>query len=265
MQPSASITWLASDRTTLWASISRAIGTPSRDVDARFSLALSPGPGGIPVLSSFVGTAEKDEDIVATEVGYRTQIASGISLDLTGFYNSYTNIVSSEMGVPLVEATPAPVHLVVPIFPANLLHGEGHGAEIAVNWKPVSRWTLSPGFSYLQLHIHEAPMGTDTTSVSSIEGSSPREQAQLRSHVELPRRWSWDASAYFVGRLAALQIQSYTRLDTSLTWQVRGGLSFSLAGQNLLRDHHLEFNGPGQIVVSSLVKRSGYAKIVWRF
>jgi hypothetical protein len=62
-----------------------------------------------------------------------------------------------------------------------------------------------------------------------------------------------------------LKVPSYTRLDTSVTWQARNGLSFSLVGQNLLKDHHLEFNGPDQIVVSSLVKRSVYAKIVWRF
>ena len=55
------------------------------------------------------------------------------------------------------------------------------------------------------------------------------------------------------------------RLDTSLTWQPREHLSFSVAGQNLLQDHHVEFNSAGQTALSSLVKRSVYAKFVWRF
>jgi hypothetical protein len=83
--------------------------------------------------------------------------------------------------------------------------------------------------------------------------------------VDLASHWSWDTSVYFVGRLPALQIPSYTRLDTSLTWKAPDGLSFSLVGQNLLQDHHLEFSGSSQIVLSSLVKRSAYAKITWHF
>jgi len=265
VQPSASIAWLANDKTTFWASLSRAIGTPSREQDLRFNQTVFPGPGGAAVLESVFGTEQTNENLLATEVGYRAQIDGGISLDLTGFYNSYSNLISSDVGATFLELDPAPAHLVFPIFLGNLLHGEGHGAEIAVNWKPVSRWTLSPGYSYLQLHVYEAPGGTDVTSVASIEGGSPREQAQLRSHVELSRRWAWDASAYFVDRLPAQQIPSYTRFDTGITWHARDGLSFSLAGQNLLKDHHLEFNGLDQVVLSSQVKRSGYAKFTWNF
>jgi len=265
IQPSAGIAWLATDKTMFWASLSRAVGTPSRDVDVRFNQAVSPGPGGMPLLVSVFGAGQKDENVQATEAGYRTQISEHLSLDLTGFYNSYTNIRSSETGVPFVEFVPAPAHLVLPIFLRNLLHGESHGAEMAVNWKPLTRWTLSPGFSYLQLHLHSAPTSTDAGTARTREGSSPRQQAQLRSHVELPRGWAWDTSVYFVGRLPALQIPSYTRLDTSLTWQALERLSFSLVGQNLIQDHHLEFDAPGQLVASSLVKRSAYAKMVWHF
>ena len=265
VQPGASLAWLANDKTTLWASISRALGTPSREQDVRFNEAILPDPGGPPILESVFGVEEKDENIVATEVGYRTQISESLSLDLTGFYSSYTNILSSEVGGLFVEADPAPVHLVLPIYLANLLHGEGYGAEVVANWKPMSRWTLSPGFSYLQLHLRDDPTSTDTTSAAAVEGSSPREQAQLRSHMELSRRWAWDTSVYFVGRLPALLIPSYTRLDTGLTWRPRERLSFSVAGQNLLQDHHVEFDSSSQLVLSSLIKRSVYAKVVWRF
>jgi iron complex outermembrane recepter protein len=265
VQPSASIAWLANDRNTFWASLSKAVGTPSREIDVRFNNAVFPGPGGVPVLESVFGMEQKNEDVLATELGYRAQISDQLSLDLTGFYDSYSNIISNDVGATYVEFNPAPVHLVLPIFLGNQLYGEGHGAEIALNWKPASRWSLSPGFSYLQLHIHKTALSTDISSIATVEGSSPREQAQLRSHVELASRWGWDTSVYFVGRLPALQIPSYTRLDTSLTWRARDGLSFSLVGQNLLQDHHVEFNGPDQTVQSSLVKRSAYAKIVWHF
>jgi iron complex outermembrane receptor protein len=265
VQPSASVTWLANDKNTFWASISKAAGTPSRDTEVRFNQAVFPGPGGMMILGSVFGAPQKNEDVLATEIGYRDEISEHLSLDLTAFYDSYTNIISSEVGSPYPEFVPVPVHLVLPIFLENMLYGEGHGAEMALNWKPVSRWTLSPGFSYLQLHIHNAPTSTDTSSPAAVEGSSPREQAQLRSHLDLASRWSWDTSVYFVGRLPALQIPAYTRLDTSLTWKAPDGLSLSLVGQNLLQDHHLEFSSSSQTVLSSLVKRSAYAKITWQF
>jgi len=264
IQPDATITWLANDKNTFWTSISSALGTPSREVEVRANQQVLPGPGGMPILVSFFGVPERNENVLATEIGYRTQISQDLSLDLTGFYDSYSNIISSEQGPPFVEFTP-PLHLVLPITPGNLLHGEGHGAEMFLNWKVISRWTLSPGFSFLRLHLHVAPTSNDTTTVPSVEGSSPREQAQLRSHIELSKRWAWDASAYFVGRLPAERIPSYTRLDTSLTWRASDGLSFRLVGQNLLLDHHLEFDDPSQIVVSSLIKRSAYAEFTWHY
>jgi len=87
----------------------------------------------------------------------------------------------------------------------------------------------------------------------------------LRSHLDLGEHWQWNASAYFVGRLTAPGVPSYTRLDTNVIWQLRKRVSISLIGQNLLRDHHLEYIGPDQTEQSSLIKRSAYAKIAWQF
>jgi iron complex outermembrane receptor protein len=267
VQPNASLAWLVNDKNMLWGSVSRALKTPSRESEVRFNQAVFPGPNGLPVVVSVLGVGKGDEKILAEEIGYRTQLATNLSLDLTAFYNSYTDVASGESGAPFLEFSPSPPHLVIPINGSNFVHGEGHGAEMALNWKPFSRWTLSPGYSYLQLHMHHRnltsadPLG----SVVTIEGSSPREQAQLRSHLELARRLAWDASVYFVGRLPASQVPSYTRLDTGLTWNFAKRLSLSVVGQNLLHDHHLEANGPAQIIASSLVKRSAYAKFTLQF
>ena len=265
IQPGISLAWLLNRRTMFWASESRAVETPSRDVDVRFNKAVLPGPGGLPVLVSFLGIPQRDENLLATEIGYRAELREDLSVDVTAFYDAYTHISSTEQGTPFVQSDPAPLHLVSPLFPANLLYGEGHGAEFNVNWKPLSRWTLSPGFSYLQMHFHASPASTDTASAMLAQGGSPRAQAQLRSHVDLASHWAWDGAAYFVGTLPALQIPAYTRLDTSLTWRPRSAWSFSAVGQNLLQDEHLEFNAPSQILSSSLIKRSVYAKIAWHF
>jgi iron complex outermembrane receptor protein len=81
----------------------------------------------------------------------------------------------------------------------------------------------------------------------------------------MSRGVAWDASGYFVGRLPAQFVASYTRLDTQLTWRLAERVELSVVGQNLLTDHHVEFNDQLQSINSSQVKRSAFAKITWQF
>jgi len=87
----------------------------------------------------------------------------------------------------------------------------------------------------------------------------------LRSHLDLPSHWGWNASAYFVGRLSAQNVASYTRLDSNLTWQPVERFSIALAGENLLRDRHMEYMGSDLTVLPTMIKRSVYAKFTWQF
>jgi hypothetical protein len=115
------------------------------------------------------------------------------------------------------------------------------------------------------MHLHRDALSQDLTTAAGTEGGSPHHQAQLRSHVDLPGKWSWNMSAYFVGRLWAQGVPSYTRLDTNLTWQPAERFSITVAGENLLKDHHLEYMGPDSLILPSMIKRSAYAKIAWQF
>jgi hypothetical protein len=155
--------------------------------------------------------------------------------------------------------------LLMPIFIANLLHGETHGIEMFANMKLARRWTLSPGYSFLTIHIHRDATSLDLASGPQTQGASPNQQAQLHSQVNLPWHWQWTTSAFFVGRLAAPQIPSYTRLDTNLGWQASDRISFSFVGQDLLKALHQEYAGPDLTVNPSLIRRSAYARITWRF
>jgi outer membrane receptor protein involved in Fe transport len=87
----------------------------------------------------------------------------------------------------------------------------------------------------------------------------------LRSSVSLPWNLQWNASAYFVNRLRAQSIPSYTRLDTGLTWRAGESVSVSLVGQNLLKDLHPEYSGPDSTVQPGLMRRAAYTKITWSF
>ena len=266
-QPSARITWTPDDHDTLWAAISGAQRTADRaDTDVRFNSAAIPGPENLPLLYSLFGNrGEKNEHLTATEAGFRKELSNRLSFDSTVFFNRYRDLESQEPGALRLEADPAPVHWLVPIDFANLLHGETHGMEMFANIKLSGRWTVSPGYSFLTMHIHRDEGGLDTLSGPHIQGGNPNQQAQLRSLVNLPGHWQWTTSAYFVGRLVNQQVPSYTRLDTNLGWQLSEKTSLNLVGQNLLKSLHQEYAGPDLTVLPSLIRRSAYARLTWRF
>jgi len=263
LQPSVHIAWTPSAHRTLWAGISRASRTPTRrDVGLVAALAALPGPAVVVLLGN---PNIQSEHVIAYELGYRAQPTERFSIDVTAFANTYHNLESTEPLSPFTDTTSVPPLLIIPNLLGNKLHGTTDGVEASLKWKVTNRWTISPGYSFLQMHLHTDASSLDTTSVVDAEGSNPTHQAQLRSHLELWRGLAWDANAYFVGRLPAQAVASYTRLDTQLTWRFMESASFSIVGQNLLRDHHVEFNDAFQSVNSSQVKRSAYAKLTLRF
>ena len=267
LQPTARIRWSPDDRDMLWAAISAAQSTPSRvQTSVRFNYAAYPGPGGLPILISLFGNPNlENERLTATEAGFRKQWSTVLSFEATAFFNQYRDLTTEETGSQVLEADPPPEHLLVPTYLGNLMHGETHGMEAFANVRLANRWTLSPGYTFLAAHLHANVGGTDLTAAPETEGGSPRHQAELRSEMNLPRHWEWTTLAYFVGRLTAPGIPSYTRLDTNLTWQVSDKISLGLVGQNLLRNLHQEYAGPDLTVLPSLVRRSGYARLTWRF
>jgi iron complex outermembrane receptor protein len=256
LQPSVGVTWTADERQTVWGAVSRATRTPTRrEENLNAVLAALPGPSEVLLLGN---PNARSEHVVAYELGYRAQPNNRLSVDATVFLNNYHDLQSLEPQSPIFE--PNVPLLVDPVTFANKLHGTTGGFEVAVSWKVTHRWTLSPGYSFLEMHLHADPDSQDTGTVVDTQGTSPRHQAQMRSHVELPRGFGWDASLNFVDRLPGPMIASYTRLDSQLNWQIAERMEFTVVGQNLLQDHHTEFNDELQSVNSSEIKRSAYIK-----
>jgi iron complex outermembrane recepter protein len=263
LEPSARMAWTPTNRRTFWAAISRANRTPTRrDTGLNAALAALPGPAEIAVVGN---PNMRSEHVVAYEIGYREVPIERVSLDVAAFFNTYHGLESLEPAPSFLDPSSVPPVLVHPIVLDNKMYGTTEGVEASINWKVTHRWALSPGYSFLHMNLKTEASSLDTMSVADTQGSSPEHQAQLRSHMELPRGFSWDANAYFVGRLPAQFVPSYTRLDTQVRWRLAERIELRLVGQNLLRDHHAEFNDLLQAVTSSQAKRSAYAKISWQF
>ncbi len=272
IMPSVRMAWAPIASQMFWIAVSRALRAPSR-YDTNLVLNIGNiGTSGSPDVLRLYGNPQfQDERLLAYEAGYRTAVGSHISVDLAAYFDDYDNLQTTEPGTPFAEATPAPAHMVFPLIYENLMRGAAYGLEIAANVKVTDRWTLSPGYAFEQIHMQTGPPSQDTQTVPFVEGAAPHHSAQIRTHFDLSKNLALDAAAYFVDRLTnqgpfpSVTIPAYTRLDLGLTWKPLERISFSLFGQNLLQDHHLEFEDVNGALQSSEIQRSAYAQMTWRF
>ncbi len=264
LEPGGRLLWTPTEHQTWWAAISRATRTPSIfEQSSRLNVtAFQPSPGSPPVLVSFFGNPNLEaEKLVADELGYRIALNPKLSFDLASFYNTYHDLSAVTPEAPYFEISPAPPHLLIPSIYQNALFAETYGAELSVNWQATSTWRLMGGYTWLHMHVRPDP---------SLEGQSPRQQAQVRSYLDLTSHWELNGAAYYVERVTppvgagSVVIPSYLRLDVGAVWRPTGTLEIGLWGQNLLDPRHPEFaNRNSQIVTE--VPRSYLLRATLRF
>jgi iron complex outermembrane receptor protein len=263
VQPSGRLLWNRTPRESLWASVTRAVRTPSRlDTDVELTDFATVTP--LPIYLRVNGNPHfQSEELVAYETGYRKLVTPHCYVDVALFYNEYNDLYSFQVGTFFLETSPAPVHAVLPLLTSNGIHGTTKGFELSPDWKPVNGWELRASYSYLDMGLENRASSNDPTSVTGYEGSSPRHQVVIQSFVNLPKKLEFDQTYRYVSALPAQTVGSYETMDARFGWHITPELELSVGGHNLLQPHFAQYGGdPGGPVD---VKRSAYAKLVWRF
>jgi iron complex outermembrane receptor protein len=268
IQPNGRLRWTPTDHQTIWASVSRAVRTPSRaEDDIRINHSTTPpsvATGGLPALSTFTGNrGYGNEKTLAYELGYRNQLTATVSADITTFYNNYKDLRTVEPGTPSVQTAPSPLHLQVPLNLGNKLRAETYGIEAVVEWRPMEWWRIQPSYTYLFMHLYTDR--TTSPTASDAKGQSPAHQVSIRSLMSLPHNIELDLWGRYVDRLTTGQVPSYLTLDLRLGWRPTKQLEFSLVGQNLLDNHRPEFSETILPSTPTEIQRSVYGKVTWRF
>lgn len=261
-QPSGRLLWTPAPRHTVWAAVSRAVTTPSRqEQDVRFNAAVFPTPDGTLVYVSHFGNHDfKSEELLAYELGYRVQPKDQFFFDLATFYNEYRNLFTTESsGAPFIETDPPPPHLVMAETSVNSARAESWGLELSASWNPLPRWRLAGAYTWFDLHSHRAMPGF------GAEGDAPHNQVNARSFIDLPYGLEFDTLLYYVDSLSTQGVPSYIRTDLRLGWRPHHDVEVSLVGQNVFEDQHREFGDEVSGTKVSEVPRGGYAKLTWRF
>ncbi|MCW3845867.1 TonB-dependent receptor [Sphingomonas sp. LB-2] len=218
--PNLRLAWRPSEHATLWASVSRAVRTPSR---------IDRGLAAVPILITAPDFAS--EKLIAFEAGYRGQPTRSTSLSVSVFYNRYTDLRSVRA---LGGAAFFPVQL------ANDLQGNEYGVEAWGTQQLTPWWRLSAGGFWLKRDFGVAPGGMDIGAASI--GRDPGYQVQLRSQITLPRGFTMDAGLRAVGALENPHVDGYAEADARLGYQFQNGVEIFAVGDNLLHASHLESN-----------------------
>ncbi len=244
VQPNARMTWSIDDEQTLWGAISKAVHTPSRaDNYGQAVIAVVPPlppfiPVAVPVLAK--GTTNvQSESLIAYELGYRTQLDESFNLDIATFYNVYDKLRTfDQTALTTIEV-------------GNNIKGFSYGLEVAADWQATSLWQLRLAYSYINIKLDTISGRPDPTSITAAEGSSPKQQVSLRSHMSLFSNVELDIWGRYNSQLyhdnadnvvAGTQpAAAYTEMDVRLAWQANENLEVAVLGQNLLHARHIEF------------------------
>jgi iron complex outermembrane recepter protein len=248
VEPSGRLLWTPTAKQTLWGGVTRAVRTPSDIEDTLQSTTLlTTDPASV---SRTTGDGRfTSETLVGYEVGYRSLITRTVSLDVATFFNRYNHLLSLEPQAPFNEVDSGVPVTVYPYINGNGVMGTTKGFEITPNWKPKDWWRLEASLSWLTMDLDTISTSRDTTTVSSLTGSSPRRQGRIQSYFDIGRKFELGATWRYVSALPYYQVPAYQTGDVKLAWRITPHVEFAVTGQNLLQPHHAEFGGdPGPLV-----------------
>lgn len=259
-QPSLRASFRATERQTVWASVSRAVRTPSQlEGGNAYSFTAGPpfvGPGGGTYVPTLVGDRNPAaETLLAYELGYRIQTSHRLSFDVAAFYNDYDELIAYGRIHEFDPGTPAGVATIPYV---NASSARTAGAEISAVYDVGETLRFRGAYSYLhkQLDILAGYQQRDFRR-------APRHQASLGARWDPVRRLSLDFQTRYIEDSAANP--GYVTADARIAWRPGDRLELALVGLNLLEPRHRE-QAPEEFVTGiGEVPRSIHGKVTWHF
>lgn len=265
-QPNLRIAYYPERRQTLWASVSRAVRTPTR---GERDVTIRAGTSSAVVNQGSANFFSEKE--IAYEAGYRFKPTSRLSFDLSTFYNQYAGLRTAEpiSGVPTAN---------------NKGHGSSYGLEFSTKWQATRDWKLEGSYEHFKMRLGIESASRDNQSIlagtddlQNAEGQSPQSQFKLRSFYNITPNVEFDNMLYYADHLSKglggtsgtasstrnTAIPSYVRFDTRLGYAYTSSLNFSIGIQNLFDQRYTEFK-KALYSRQTEVGRTYYFKMMWQ-
>jgi len=263
VQPGARVAWLVDERSTVWASVTRAVRRPS-GVERRYTTTSILNPAGPTFVRLLPNPDFQSEKLIAYEAGARMRFGERAYARISGFYNRWDDLLSTELLATIQEpAPPNPPRTVIPVMFDNTLHGSSHGVELMADVRLLPGWTAAGSYSYLRVRTSRDTGSADITQEGRYDGGSPRHQVRLQNSFDLPGGVSLDWHLRYVSELPTNDIAAYTTSNVRLAWRVNDALELHVAGYNLHDVHHVEWP-PDNSGAQVEIERRFRAGLTWR-
>ncbi|GAA3966033.1 TonB-dependent receptor [Allohahella marinimesophila] len=249
VMPSAQLAWAATPNQLVWASVSRAVRTPSRIDTDIFSPSSPPVVDGVPQYVIAGGPGFVSETAKVYELGYRSQPVADVSWSVTGFYSDNNRLRTLELN----SKGPGLVF-------ENGAKAKSYGVETWGSWQPMSQWRLHAGLVVQRFEASLKPGSDDLSNTTALASADPKYYGQIRSDYAISPQVTFNAMIRHVAELRSIDLPAYTALDARLAWQPRPRLELSLTAQNLTDGTHEEF---GSEAGRSELERAFFGKLVW--
>ena len=243
VQPNARLMWQLNKKNNLWASVARAIRTPSR-IENNLSVNSQIIPPSVqsPLVSIWVAGNEdyKSEVIISYEVGYRFTPAKKWSFDSTIFYNDYDQLRNAPAGA--TDFSTFPNYISQYLTFSNDLDGYNYGFELSSQWAATDTIQFKVNYSFTQ---NEFGVSQSQNTDAPEHMISTMMDWSISDNVDFNLVWRVIDEAYVlnINDLSTKEIDSYSGVDLGLHWKVKPDVMLSAFGTNLLHPANLEFEG----------------------
>lgn len=261
---------------TIWVAASRAVRTPSRyDSEVRLYIDVLPTEP-LPTVVEVNGSGNVDvEKVVSFEAGARGRLGSVGTIDVTGYYNRYDDLVGVRFLSTGVEFGPTGP---VGVAKAGFGNGPGarsYGAEVSADIPCRRVCSFRLAYTYHKARMDGTQEETGYAQIMDPK-AAPKNQLVARASFALSSRIDVDAVARTVGSFVRPRslisnmmdrgdIPSYTELDLHVGWKVRDNVILRVVGQDLLHEQHVEFGDYSFGRNPAAPRRRAYAGLTWTF
>lgn len=250
-QPTARAIWTPDPRNSVWGAVSRAVRIPSLVEIYRYNQYVDTNnPTDI-----FLDVGNEDlaaEELLAFELGWRSQISEQFAVDIVGFYNDLDSLVTREFAPPFTQGP----NTYFPETYGNFGSAEAWGYELALDAVVTDRWRLRAAHTHYEQNSAVDP-ASDDVNFPSGAGLTPENISNLRSYLDLGSNWELDCGLYYVDVMSAAGTPSYVRTDVRLGYSPTPDWRFSIGVQNANDPDHPENGG-------YRVERNFWIGLSWR-
>jgi iron complex outermembrane receptor protein len=242
VQPNLRWMWNVTGQTAVWAGISRAVRTPSREEVDNVGY---DDPNLPPVFMSHPDF--ENEKVLAHELGVRTNLGERVQIDLAAFYNDYDDLQTYEFD-----------NLGLATY-GNEASATAHGAELALDLDLSSVWRVRTSYSYFEMDF-ETSSNAAGGPIDDKDGLVPRQHASVRSYYDLGDHWELDTAVYWSDYMRFWDNPAVFRVDARVGWKPDSHTLLSLGVQNAQEEQHPEA-GTDITTFGSEVRRNVYLSL----